>query len=897
MKSFTILLGLCLFGLIAAPPTRAQEKNPHDGYAFWLPNGTLTVGDSASEKAFGFTRAKTAPDAQGKTGTIDSFTVPLRKTRFDTPNKGNLVVVVEGTKGVGIHPNFAIGDVPARKIAARPMETPRRPETLVYGIPRRSKDDAVKLTVLSGVDGEPAPTSYRFYFTDDADVWMGSGARGSTYDMQPTSYAEGIAAFFRGEERHARDLFLLAEKEAKTPEQARYARRFIRWCDAQERFPQIAKQDAKGYYDLGLYSMVNGFWELAEQSFKAATEAAPKDADAWYMLGDAASYVHSDLDNLFETVLPYYKKAADLYPRANSNVYRNHLCLFKNLRVGDGKGGTVVMHLTPEQIADTKRKWEFCTAILEASSRGSLRFDNQWVVYDKEFDNSAPMEHDPAPFEGLWEPGTVDTFMKFTGWGASDAVGADCGPNRSADVNIGMREWDVLYHEWNHTLDWLMVNSGLGIGVPETHSSDWCGFQPISSMGMGHHSANRYYKTPGMFRFIKGSDKPTTPRVSEWLVSAPEPLGFDLPDPATDADINKARATEQAAASPLSTANVPNAGTGWSVAKASNGYVDLKTLQPGTPRNAWTWAHTYVYSPSDQKVRAWFGADDNARIWVNNNLAYTGNYWSVCKFEEAHEKDQIATMLPLKKGWNSVLMQVSNILRIRPSDNPPHPFYYGRPDAWGFSMRLCDIQNRPLPGVRYQADRPGDFDDARMVSTPSLQWVNNAPKAFRWSAVKDDYTQDLPHLSLDDLRAVTGDKGLTVSNEMLFSPALPRAASGPLRVVSQADPDRVALDNELNWFFSPKEMVAMLRYDAKDGAKRDLVFLRPEMYESFMRLAKVSPEAKARGIKSHANQVIGYFTVPRPDSPNGRIVLVLDTYLGDNPPTDEEDLLGFGNPA
>jgi hypothetical protein len=37
--------------------------------------------------------------------------------------------------------------------------------------------------------------------------------------------------------------------------------------------------------------------------------------------------------------------------------------------------------------------------------------------------------------------------------------------------------------------------------------------------------------------------------------------------------------------------------------------------------------------------------------------------------------------------------------------------------------------------------------------------------------------------------------------------------------------------------------------------------------------------------------VIGYFTVPRGDSPNGRIVLVLDTWLGANPPVDEEDLL------
>jgi tetratricopeptide (TPR) repeat protein len=896
MRWTALLFPALLLLLGPSPRARAQEKNPHDGYAFWLPNGTLTVGDPASEKAFGFERKKTTPNGQAKARTTDSFTVPLRKTRFDTPNRGNLVVVAEGAGPVqvtvGTEARFEWSGVAA--IWGSVSEQPSPTQTVAYSIPRRGSNDPAKVFVSSGFpSGGPSPTRYRFYFTDDADVWPGNGDPHQVRLAPP--YAAGVAAFLQEDYFRARGYFQIAEKNAKTPEQARYARRFIRWCDAQERFPQIARQDAKGFYDLGLYSMVNGFWELAEKSFRAATEASPKDADAWYMLGDAASYVHSDLDGLFETVLPYYKKAADLYPRDNSNVYRNHMGLFKNLRVGDGKGGTVVMHLTPEQIADTKRKWEFCTAVMEAASRGTLRFENQWVVYDKEFDNSAPMEHDPAPFEGLWEPGTVDTFMKFTGWGASDAVGADCGANRSADVNIGMREWDVLYHEWNHTLDWLMGTSGLGIGVPETHSSDWTGFQPISSMGMGHHSTNRYYMTPGMYRFIKGSDKPTTPWVSEWLVSAPQALDFDFPDPPTDASIADARATEQQAASPLSTANVPQAGSQWSLAKASDGYVDLKTLPPNAARNGWTWAHTYVYSPADQKVRAWIGADDNARVWVNNTLAYTGNYWSVCKFEEAHEKDQIATMIPLKKGWNSVLMQVSNVLRIRPSDNPPHPFYYGRPDAWGFSLRLCDNQNRQLSGVRYQADRPKDFDAARLTPVPELQWANDAPKTFTWAKVKDDYTQDLPHLSLDDLRAVTGYKNLTVTNEMLFDPG--EASDTPRLRSGKADPSETALNNALNWFFSPKEMVAMLRYDAKDGKKRDLVFLRPEMYEAFMALAKVSPEAKARGIKAHGNQVIGYFTVPRSDSPNGRIVLVLDTYLGDHPPVDEEDLLGFGNPA
>ena len=83
----------------------------------------------------------------------------------------------------------------------------------------------------------------------------------------------------------------------------------------------------------------------------------------------------------------------------------------------------------------------------------------------------------------------------------------------------------------------------------------------------------------------------------------------------------------------------------------------------------------------------------------------------------------------------------------------------------------------------------------------------------------------------------------------------------------------------------------MLRYKRGTEPARDLVFLRPEMYEAFTSIARVAPDAAKRGIKSHADRVIGYFTVPRGDSMNGRILLVLDTWLGDNPPVDKEDLL------
>ncbi|HEY3415188.1 MAG TPA: tetratricopeptide repeat protein [Armatimonadota bacterium] len=859
IRAVAVMAGIAV---MVAASARA-ETNPHDGYAFWLPNGKLTVGDKVSEKRYNFRR-------EGNTVTFD---VPLRKTRFDTPS-GNLYVLTVGpvdaevTNGVRLWGNLFL-------------------------IPRAETAAPASLKVTSDAKGA-LPKAYRFYFSDDMRVWprlrdpqplWKSSAETTNY------YACGVERLLAGKLPEASEWFIRVLKNRLTTEQARYARHMIRWCDAETRFPKIVKTDAKAYYNLGLYCMVNGFWELAEKSFMASTKANPKNPDAWYMLGDAASYVHSDLDMNFAQVYPYYQKAADLYPRKNSNTFRNHLALFRKLRVSDGKGGTTVITMSDEQIAATKLKWKWCTALFEASSRGSMRMVNNWAEYDREFDNSAPMEHDPAPYEGLFETGTIETFMKFAGWGASDAIGPDCGANRGADVNIGQREWDVLYHEWNHTLDWLMTFSGQGIGVPDTHSSDWCGFEPISSMGMGHHSCNRYYMTPGMYRTIHGSDKPTTPWIDEWLISNPTSLDAGA-TPTTEKDQNRLRAAVLAVQSPLSPRNVPSVSTTWASTNAVDGYVDLYAIEHGR-KAAYSFAHTYVWSPKDQKVRCWYGADDNAKIWVNNQLQYPGQYWSVCKWEETQEKDQICCALGLKRGWNSVLMQVSNVPRFTSNPPPPHPFYYGNPDSWGFSMRLCGFQNEPLEGVKWQAKRPSMFEASLLAHVPTLgEQKNPKPTYYQWAKVKDDYTWLLPHLTTMDLRAITGYSKLNASEEMLFDPGQPTTLK-PARLFhnGKADPNEIALNNELNWFFSPKEMVGVLRYKRGAAQARDLVFLRPEMYEAFTSIARVSPEAAKRGIKSHADRVIGYYTVPRGDNLNGRVVLVLDTWLGNNPPVDEEDLL------
>jgi hypothetical protein len=288
----------------------------------------------------------------------------------------------------------------------------------------------------------------------------------------------------------------------------------------------------------------------------------------------------------------------------------------------------------------------------------------------------------------------------------------------------------------------------------------------------------------------------------------------------------------------------------------------------------------------------WIGSDDNMRMWLNGVLIQKGTtYWSDVQFRNAKEKDQMAKGVMLEAGWNSVMVQITSVQQgqtwmIHPEDE--------KPDAWGFSVRICDMFNKVVPGLKYQAKAPEGF-----VTPKAFVIDPKSPKTYSWAKVWDDYTVLLPELSIEDLRAITGYKTMTATNDIFFD--LSKEKIDPSikpYVIDKADPQNVAVNNLLNIYFVdtqtlhayPKEMMATVRY--KRGSQtRDLVFLRPEAYETYLKLLTVTPEAKKLGIKSHADRVIGYFLVPRDDCGNGRIVLVLDTYLGDKLPVDEEELL------
>ncbi len=836
-KLMIVGLLVALFALRAVP---AVAENPHDGYVFWLPCGELTIGDAASEKEFNY--SKTTDGA--------TFTVKLRRTRFDVP-AGQVVVIAEKDVSLGVL------SVDGKTVGKSGMVT---------FIPRDSTDKKNEINVA--VAGTPTG-KLKFYYTDDFDK-----LDASTKDV----YQQGISAFWTGDFAKAKSLFTKGAGASTSAESSRLFRRLARWADAEITYQKIKTGD--GFYSLGLYSMVGGYWDLAYNSFKRATELMPNNPDAWYMLADSASYKYSDLDLRMENIYPYYRKAADLYPRENSNTFRTFFGFFTNLLVKDGDRETI-LNMTPEQMDYVKKVWEWDSAIMEAASKGALRMVNTYRVVDELTDSRDPW--DAKPYQGLFKAGEVETFEKMTGWGASDACGADCGPDRSAFINMGIREWDTMLHEWNHTLDWKMITSELGIGVPTTHSSDWCGFEPISSMGMGHHSCNRYYMTPGMYRYVRGTDPVTTEYITDWRVTgftelAPAVTEKQLEDSRfADQFVNRVRSKSAKVKRPAMSA--------YTIRPVSeDGFVDLMATMPGAPKNGYAFARTYIYSPKQQKVRMWIGADDNMRMWLNDRLIRKGTtYWACALFTDCKEKDMTAKGVVLEKGWNEVIVQISN------AQHGVDWLAGPTGDTWGFSVRICDNQNREVPGIKWQSTTPKGN-----LAVDSLKVDTNALKRYSWAKVADDYTVLIPELKIEHLREITGYRTMTATNEILFD--LSKEVLDPAikpHVIDKSDPNDVALNNQLNWFFSPREFAAVVRYQ-KDGEMRDLLFIRPEVYDIYPNLIPVSSEAKRRGIKSHADQVIGYFLTERDDSPNGRIVLVIDTYLGKKLPVDEEDLMSIG---
>ncbi len=804
------------FFLVTAAIAAAQPSSagtPHDPYIYWLPSG--------------------------RTQAAASFTVKLRQTRMGIPDADLVLVrdVAKGAKPSALE--VAVADKPMPELWRSPY----------YVIPASEFAGKQEIPITLS-----APTACRCYLTRDfRDVSA----------TEPEGYDQILRAEFARD--WGRMLQCAEEIAGHLPEgplgclarmKARYARYQIRSAEK--------SLSARSRYLLGMYCMENGFWEGAAHEFELATKLDPENAEAWYMLADARAYRDGDNGEQLEALVPLYRKSAELRKR-QPNPWNIYVGIFRKMRmeVDDGKGGRTkkLFEMSQANVDRIKKEWGWTSDILWAASRGGMKFANTFAVHDDEFDNT-----DPHAFDKLWKPGEQDVFMKFYENGPAGALGHDCGPNRTAMVDIGTWcGWEVYLHEWNHTLDWSMITSENGRGVPVTHSSDWCGFQPIPSMGRGHASCNHYYMTPGMLAAVKGAEVARTGYNDDWLIQGPF-----VCEPNKGLETAFAPETGAAAASPI---RATSDGSPW---------FDLKNVLKPTSESVVAYASAYVYSPKRQKARMWLGMNDGIRVWLNGRLVHKGIYKAIVLWDEANVPDQVVPTVILEKGWNSVLVKVENLPKT-----PEQLAELGRTEnGWGFSLRLCGLRNDELAGLKWSAEKPagwGSVSGFERSGNPETHADGSEHRLYRWDDVADDYTTLLPQLTGKDLDSYTGLKGISITKDSLITCAGPHNKQRWLEAYDENDR---TLNNLLNWRF---ESAAALRYVNRRKEARDLVFLRPEAYETYIRLMSVP---RYGGVKRHADRVLGYVLVDGlEDHPNGRVMLVLDTFLGETLPRDEKDLL------
>jgi len=84
----------------------------------------------------------------------------------------------------------------------------------------------------------------------------------------------------------------------------------------------------------------------------------------------------------------------------------------------------------------------------------------------------------------------------------------------------------------------------------------------------------------------------------------------------------------------------------------SNGFLPLRHLY-AQKSEVTAYAQTYIYSPSDTTAKILLGTDDGGKLWLNGELIWAMNT------HRSAEPDQDRLWIRLKKGWNSVLIKVT----------------------------------------------------------------------------------------------------------------------------------------------------------------------------------------------------------------------------------------------
>lgn len=101
------------------------------------------------------------------------------------------------------------------------------------------------------------------------------------------------------------------------------------------------------------------------------------------------------------------------------------------------------------------------------------------------------------------------------------------------------------------------------------------------------------------------------------------------------------------------------------------------------PTEAASYAHIYVYSPSQRNAKLLLGSDDGIKVWLNNQHVYTNDRyggWSA----DSYEVDVV-----LEMGWNQLLCKISQ-----------------RSGTYKLSARFTDLNYDTFTDLQYQMNDP-----------------------------------------------------------------------------------------------------------------------------------------------------------------------------------------------
>ncbi len=444
-------------------------------------------------------------------------------------------------------------------------------------------------------------------------------------------------------------------------------------------------------------------------------------------------------------------------------------------------------------------------------------------------------------------------------------AGADAGPNGAALVS--------LFHDagWmGHIRAWYMLAHHMaGVneqarGLPTSEDAVDCGPPPVPNSGYAYRSALRYHLNGDHVRGWNIAEPPAEDTYLQlWQLEGPFPVK------ASGDGVFQSHVMEPIGTGAPKTERVVIDGQ----------FVDLAAVFPNAG-HARARGTTWVYCPADREVMLRFGRNDVLAAQLNGQWVLKGTAPAAHKFEDKNLVDTLFRLVRMKRGWNELQVIV---------EGWPAPKNAG----WGFSVSVTDNHGEPIPGLASLHTKP---KDDLVKATEALR--GGKGQYFNWDDVKRDRRMLLPELSVDDLRAITGEPKLELASTArpfagyvaLHAPG--RGASPVYRAMPAAWDDAkdsdVTVNNLLDW---GRESVLAYRYVA-EGHARDLLLVKPEAIEAIVQCLH-EPNITVTTFRTLpvAKRIMGYVVVPVGSSQ--RVLFAVDAQVGekDRYPADEEDLL------